>query len=89
MNATEIALVAYADAVILIGQLPAAHRIVVEAAHTPTYSCEILQAALISAANAAAVDLGDAHAPQTRKAGAGYDGQDNGIALAQTSVYIH
>lgn len=89
LNAAEVALVAYADAVVLIGELSPGHRVVVEAAHTPTDGCEVLQAALIRTADAAAVDLADAHAPQTRKTGAGYHGQHNGIALPQASVNVH
>lgn len=72
LYAAEITFAAYADAVVLIGELPASHGIVIEAPHASTDGRKVLQATLIRTTNAATMYLGHAYAPQAWKAAAGY-----------------
>ena len=89
MYATKVPLGAYAYAVVLIRKLSTRYGIKIETTHTATYARVVLQTALISTTNAAAMYLSNPYTPNAREGIARYNRYDNGVALAQTSINVH
>lgn len=73
LNAAEIAFRAYADAIILIGELKAGAEVKVEALNTSVDAGEILKTTVVGTPNTVTWYLADSDAPGAWKRGAACD----------------